>query len=76
MLKAGQKVLCVKMFDQIGAEGRVDEQARNLNGKTGIVTDIDGAGQIHVLWENGSTLALIPGVDEFKAIGDDTSEET
>ena len=32
-------------------------------GLTGIVDSVDDLGQIHCHWENGSSLALIPGVD-------------
>lgn len=31
----------------------------------GTVSYIDDAGQIHVIWDNGQTLALIPEVDEY-----------
>lgn len=34
-------------------------------GSKGLVEFIDDAGQIHMHWENGSGLALIPGVDQF-----------
>ena len=34
----------------------------------GIVDFVDDIGQIHIQWENGSTLALNVGVDEFKII--------
>jgi hypothetical protein len=27
---------------------------------------VDDAGQIHVRWDTGSGLAVIPGVDEFR----------
>jgi hypothetical protein len=37
-------------------------------GDLGIVTSIDGFGSIHVQWDNGSTLALIPGVDKWELI--------
>lgn len=40
------------------------------DGLKGEVYCVDDAGQIHVQWENGSTLALVPGVDSFhKAAG-------
>jgi len=35
-------------------------------GLKGIVTVVDDACQIHCSWENGSSLALIPGVDSFR----------
>ena len=38
------------------------------SGTKGIVDFIDDAGQIHVNWNNGSSLALIYGVDDFEVI--------
>ena len=37
-------------------------------GTRGKVVYVDDAGQIHVKWENRSSLALIPGVDKFKVV--------
>ena len=37
-------------------------------GTEGTVTRIDDAGNIRVIWDNKSTLALVPGVDTFKYI--------
>ncbi|CAB4121944.1 Domain of unknown function DUF4314 [uncultured Caudovirales phage] len=37
-------------------------------GLKGTVMNIDDARQIHVKWENGTNLALIPGVDRFEVI--------
>lgn len=37
-------------------------------GLKGKVFDVDDMGQIHLEWENGSTLALVPGVDKFHKI--------
>ena len=34
-------------------------------GTMGTVINVDDAGQIHVSWETGSSLALIEGVDSF-----------
>ena len=34
-------------------------------GLKGKVDMVDDAGQIHGNWENGSSLALVPGVDSF-----------
>ena len=34
-------------------------------GLRGVVTHIDDAAQIHVKWQNGSSLAIIPEVDKF-----------
>lgn len=38
------------------------------SGLTGSVLFVDDIGSIHVSWENGSSLALIPGEDEFQVI--------
>jgi len=37
-------------------------------GLTGIVQFIDDAFQIHVAWDNGSSLALIPGLDSYSIL--------
>lgn len=39
-----------------------------LAGTIGIVDYIDSEGQLHMKWENGRTLALIPEVDQFEVI--------
>lgn len=40
------------------------------SGTIGEVDHIDDAGQIHMKWENGSSLALIPGEDSFGKVKD------
>lgn len=37
-------------------------------GTRGTIEFVDDMGTIHVKWDNGRTLALIPEVDEFKII--------
>ena len=39
-----------------------------LPGTIGVVTRIDDIGNIHVRWQNGSSLAIIPEVDSFKVL--------
>ncbi len=46
-----------------------DETYPVLPGTIGEVTYIDDIGSIHMKWENGSSLALIPEVDSFKILG-------
>jgi len=46
----------------------MDREPQMPPGLTGKVSYVDDAGQIHVSWNNGSTLALVCGVDEFIAI--------
>lgn len=47
--------LCLDFMDEAGMP----------SGLKGKVSFIDDAGQIHMDWENGRTLPLIPGVDSF-----------
>ena len=37
-------------------------------GTEGTVQLVDDIGQIHMKWDNGRTLALVPGQDEFEII--------
>lgn len=37
-------------------------------GTEGEVTMVDGIGQLHMKWDNGRTLALIPGEDSFTVL--------
>ena len=46
----------------------MDDPQAPPTGTQGIVDFVDDIGQIHVQWENGSGLALIPGEDQFKVI--------
>ena len=45
-----------------------DEKYHILPGPIGEVTHIDDMGSIHMKWQNGSSLALIPEVDSFKVV--------
>lgn len=40
------------------------------SGTMGMIESIDDAGQIHVHWETGSCLALVPGVDKYEIFED------
>ena len=62
-MKPGDKVKIIRMDDN----GGKDVQATRMNGKICTVRFIDSIGQIH-LSESG--LALIPGLDEYEAIGE------
>ena len=37
-------------------------------GTEGSIEFVDDAGQIHMKWDNGRSLALIPGIDQFELI--------
>ena len=45
-----------------------DEKYPILPGTIGVVTHIDDLGSIHMKWQNGSSLAIIPEVDSFKVV--------
>ena len=56
---AGTRIRLIHMADDI---------APVPPGTIGSVAIIDDAGNIHMNWENGRSLALIEGVDEFEVI--------
>lgn len=58
MYPPGTKVECINMKDEKPVPP----------GTKGIVQKVDDMGQIHVRWENGSHLALIPGTDDFSKV--------
>lgn len=39
------------------------------SGTEGTVRFVDDMGQIHMKWDNGRTLALVPGEDAYEVIG-------
>ncbi len=51
-----------------------DPYAPIPGGTVGEVQYIDDAGNIHMVWENGRTLSLIDGVDDFTIITNDKEE--
>lgn len=46
----------------------MEDEQPILAGTIGVVDYIDSEGQLHMKWENGRTLALIPEVDQFEII--------
>ena len=38
------------------------------DGTKGTVKHVDDDGQLHMMWDNGRTLALIPGEDRFRKL--------
>jgi hypothetical protein len=43
-------------------------------GTRGRVTFVDGLGTVHVAWDDGSRLGLIPGVDRWEVDGADAPD--
>ena len=58
-MEVGDRIKLIKMTD----DPRPIEP-----GSEGTIKFIDDMKQIHVDWDNGRTLALIPGVDEYTII--------
>ena len=46
----------------------MDDPQAPPRGARGTVTGVDDAGLVHVSWDTGSTLALVPGEDGFRAL--------
>lgn len=44
---------------------RMDDSQAPESGTKGIIKGVDGIGQIHVRWDNGSSLAVVPEEDEY-----------
>ena len=59
VVKPGQRVRLLHMEDPFQPVP---------DGTEGTVEFIDDAGQIHMKWDNGRSLALIPSVDQFTTI--------
>ena len=53
------KIVILKHMDDIQAP---------KPGTRGRIIGVDDIGQIHVIWESGGRLALVPGVDEYEII--------
>lgn len=46
----------------------MDDKYAVPDGTRGTVDHVDDAGQIHMKWDNGRTLALVPQVDSFRKL--------
>lgn len=47
----------------------MDDKQAPPSGTKGIVQNVDDVGTIHVKWDTGSTLGLVPGVDKWIQVG-------
>lgn len=45
-----------------------DEYTRLVPGTEGTITGVDKLGTLQVRWDDGSTLGLVPGEDEWEVI--------
>ena len=55
--------------------GKMDGEPQMPSGLTGTVYLVDDIGQIHVEWENGSSLALEPKVDSFSKVDEPVKKQ-
>lgn len=44
-------------------------------GTRGRVSHVDDSGNIHMAWDNGRTLSLIDGIDDFRIVVDDPASQ-
>lgn len=54
----GRRVLCIKMNDEYSVP----------SGTKGTIDHVDDIGTIHVKWDNGSTLGLVPNEDMYEVL--------
>lgn len=54
------------IHDTAGAVVSIDDNVTVPPGTCGTVTDVDDGGTIHVNWDNGRRLGLLPGRDEWE----------
>jgi hypothetical protein len=64
LAKKGMRIRNITMND----DNPVDE------GMEGTIINIDSLGTIHVRWDDGRTLGVIPGVDEYELLPNEVSE--
>ena len=53
----------------------MDDPRAIPSGTKGTVDHVDDAAQVHVKWDNGRTLAVIPGEDSFHKITERSRDE-
>ena len=62
----GTRVMLLNMNDRL---------APVPEGTRGTVKHVDDLGQIHMEWDNGRTLALVPGEDSFRTLTEEELRE-
>lgn len=59
----------VEEGDRVKLKSLNDPYTRLPPGVEGTVYHVDDIGTIHVDWDNGSKIGIVPGVDRFEVIG-------
>jgi len=57
-----------KVGDTVELVSTTDQYTRLEPGERGVVTFVDSVGTVHVKWESGSNLGLVPGEDAWKVV--------
>jgi hypothetical protein len=58
-ISPGDKISLIKLYDTY---------LQLPPGTTGTVSFIDSVGTIHVKWDNGIKLGLLPGIDKYELV--------
>ena len=70
-MRPSEEVEKIKKLFPVGTKIRLihmDDSQAVPSGTLGTVDYIDDDGQLHMKWDNGRTLALIYGVDQFEIV--------
>jgi hypothetical protein len=54
--------------DRVRLVATAEQNTRLRPGEEGTVRFVDDRGTVHLRWDNGSQLGLIPGVDEWQVL--------
>lgn len=54
--------------DRVELVSTTDEHTDLKPGAKGTVTSVDGLGTVHIDWDEGGNLGMVPGEDEIKLI--------
>lgn len=54
---------------------RMDDNWAVPSGTRGTVKFVDDSGQLHPIWDNGRTLAIVPEVDSFRKLTEQERQE-
>lgn len=70
--KSQAEVAAIKKRYPVGTKIELDymDERDMPPGLKGIIRLVDDQGQLHMIWENGRSLALIPGVDTFRVLSE------
>ena len=60
--------MAIKSGDRVVLKSTTDPYTNLMPGDEGTVDHIDAIGTVHIDWDNGSNLGLVPGEDDFAII--------